>query len=66
MHILNEVCYLTTATGATYFFYISQEHLKRSICQEHCASFTILVATIYIIITSSLWFIQDKLNEIII
>ena len=49
MYILNEVCYLTTSIAAIHFLrsrvIISQEHLKRSICQGHCVCFTTLVAT---------------------
>ena len=67
--MLNEVCYLTTSIRAIYFFYesviISREHLKRSICQEHCFYFTTLVATIRII-TSDLWLIREKLNDMFI
>ena len=65
MYILNEVCYLTTSIGAVYFFcnsvIISQEHLKRFICQGHCVYFATLVATIHII-TSGLWLIRKKMN----
>ena len=73
MHILNEVCYLRTSIRAIYFFYesviTSREHLKRFICQEHCNRnsfyFTTLVATIHII-TSDLWLIREKLNDMFI
>ena len=67
--MLNKVCYLTTSIGAIYFFYnsviISREYLKRSICQRYCVSFTTLVATIHII-TSGLWLIREKLNDMFI
>ena len=69
MFILNDACYLATYIGAIYFFYnsviISQEHLKRSICQGHCVYFTTIVATIHII-TSGLWLIREKLNDMLI
>ena len=68
MYILNDVCYLATIR-AIYFFYNSvitlREHFKRSIYQEHCVYFTTLVATIHII-TTGLWLIREKLNDIFI
>ena len=69
MYILNKAFYLTTSIGAIYFFYnsviISPEHLKRSICQGRCVYFTTLVAIIHII-TSGLWLIRKKLNDMYI
>ena len=69
MYILNEVCYLTTSIGAIYFLYnsviISREHLKRSICKGRYVYFTTLVANIHII-TSGLWLIRGKLNNMFI
>ena len=57
--------YLTTSIEAIYFFYnsvtILQEHLNRSIFQGHCVYFTIIH-----IITSGLWFTQEKLNNMFI
>ena len=51
MHILKEVCYMTTSFLAIHFFYesviILREHLKQSTCQGNCAYFTTLVATIH-------------------
>ena len=51
MYTLKEVCYMTTLFSAIYFFYdsviISREHLKRSMCQGHCAYFTALVVTMH-------------------
>ena len=68
MYMLNEVCYLTASIAAIHFFYgsviISREHLKRSICQEHCAYYTTLVATMHII-TSGLWLIRENLSMFI-
>ena len=68
MYILNDVCYLATIR-AIYFFYnsviTSREHFKRFIYQEHCVYFTTLVATIDII-TTGLWLIREKLNDIFI
>ena len=68
MYMLNEVCYLTASIAAIHFFYgsviISREHLKRSICQEHCVYYTTLVATMHII-TSGLWLIRENLNMFI-
>ena len=64
---MNEVCYLMSSVGAIYFFYNSvnvlREHLKRSICQPHCVTFTALVPTIHVI-TRGLWLIQEKLNNV--
>ena len=37
----------------------------RSICQENCVYLTTLVATIHII-TSGLWLIREKLNDMFI
>ena len=69
MDVLNEVCYLTTSIGAIYFFYnsgnVSREHLKRYLCQVHCIYFPTPVPTIHII-TSGLWSIQEKLNDMFI
>ena len=56
---LNKVCYLTTSVV------ISGEHLKLSICQGNCVYFTTRVATIHII-TSGLWLIREKLNNMFI
>ena len=51
MHVLKEVCYMTTSFPAIHFFYdsviISREHLKQSTCQGNCLYFTILFATIH-------------------
>ena len=51
MHILKEVCYMTTSFRAIHFFYdsviFSRERLKRSTCQEHGVYFTTLIATIH-------------------
>ena len=51
MHILKEVCFITTSFPAIHFFYdsviISREHLKKSTCQRNCVYFTTLFATIY-------------------
>ena len=51
MHILKEVCFITTSFPAIHFFYdsviISREHLKKSTCQENCVYFTILFATVH-------------------
>ena len=51
MHILKEVCFITTSFPAIHFFYnsviISREHLKKSTCQGNCVYFTTLFATIH-------------------
>ena len=51
MHILKEVCFITTSFPAIHFFYdsviISREHLKKSTCQRSCVYFTTPFATIY-------------------
>ena len=51
MHILKEVCFMTTSFPAIHFFYnsviISWEHLKKSTCQGNCVYFTTLFATIH-------------------
>ena len=51
MHILKEVCFMTTSFPAIHFFYdsviISREHLKKSTCQGNCVYFTTLFATIH-------------------
>ena len=51
MHILKEVCYMTTSFPAIHFFYdsvfISREHLRQSTCQGNCVYFTTLSATIH-------------------
>ena len=51
MHILKEVCFITTSFPAIHFFYdsviISREHLKKSTCQRNCVYFTTLFATIH-------------------
>ena len=50
MHILKEVCYMTSFP-AIHLIYdsviISREHLKQSTCQENCVYFTTLTATIH-------------------
>ena len=51
MHILKEICFMTTSFPASHFFYdsviISREHLKKSTCQGNFAYFTTLFATIH-------------------
>ena len=51
MHILKEVCFMTTSFLAIQFFYdsviISREHLKKSTCQGNRVYFTTLFATIH-------------------
>ena len=51
MHILKEICFITTSFPAIHFFYdsviISREHLKKSTCQRNCVYFTTLFATIH-------------------
>ena len=51
MHILKNVCYMTTSFTTIHFFYdsviISQQHLKQSTCQGNCLYFTIIFATIH-------------------
>ena len=51
MHILKEVCFMTTSFPAIHFFYdsviISREHLKKSTCQGNRVYFTTLFATIH-------------------
>ena len=51
MHILKEVCFITTSFPAIHFFYdsviISREHLKKSTCQGNRVYFTTLFATIH-------------------
>ena len=51
MHILKEVCFITTSFPVTHFFYdrviISREHLKKSTCQGNCVYFTTPFATIH-------------------
>ena len=51
MHILKEVCYMTTSFPAIHFFndsvIVSRERLKQFICSRHCIYFTTLVATIH-------------------
>ena len=51
MHILKDVCYMTTSFPAIHFFYdggiISREHLKQSTCQGNCVYFTTLFVTIH-------------------
>ena len=52
IHILKEVCFMTTSFPAIQFFYydsviISREHLKKSICQRNCVYFTTPFATIH-------------------
>ena len=52
IHILKEVCFMTTSFPNIHFFYydsviISREHLKKSICQRNCVYFTTPFATIH-------------------
>ena len=51
IHILKEVCYMTTSFLAIHFFYdsviISREGLKRPTCQGHRLYFTTLVVMIH-------------------
>ena len=51
MHILKEVCFITTSFPAIHFFYdsviISREHLKKPTCKGNCVYFTRLFATIH-------------------
>ena len=51
MHILKEVCFMTTSFLAIQFFYdsviISRKHLKKSTCQGNRVYFTTLFATIH-------------------
>ena len=51
MHILKEVCYMTTSFPAIHFFYdrviISREHLKWSTCQGYCVYFMTLAPAIH-------------------
>ena len=51
MDILKEVCFMTTSSPASHFFYdnviISREHLKKSTCQENYVYFTTLFAAIH-------------------
>ena len=51
MHILKEVCFMTTSFPGIHFFYdnliIPREHLKKSTCQGNCAFFTALFANIH-------------------
>ena len=52
IHILKEVCFMTTSFPTIHFFYydsviISREHLKKSICQRNCVYFTTPFATIH-------------------
>ena len=51
IHILKEICYMTTSFPAIHYFYYSviysRERLKRPVCQGHCVYFTTLIATIY-------------------
>ena len=51
MHILKEICFITTSFPAIHFVYdsviISREHLKKPTFQRNCVYFTMLFATIY-------------------
>ena len=51
MHILKEICFITTSFPAIYFFCdsvsISREHLKKCTCQRSSVYFTTLFATIH-------------------
>ena len=66
MHILKEVCYMTTSFPAINFFYdsvlISPEPLKQCTCQGNCVYFTTIFATIIII--SAGWF-EKKLKNLL-
>ena len=51
MHILKEVCYMTTSFPGIRFFHdnviISRDHLKLFICQRDCVYFTAHVAIVH-------------------
>ena len=51
MHILKEVCFMTTSFPAIHLFHnnviISGAHLKKSTCQGNCVYFTTLFKTIH-------------------
>ena len=65
MHILKEVCYMTTSFPAIHFFYdsviISREHLKQPHVKE-----TVFISQHFLqpsIIISGLWLIREKIEE---
>ena len=65
MHVLKEVCYMTTSFPAIHFFYdcviISRDHLKRSRVNETVFILQHLLQPS--IITSGLWLIWEKLKS---
>ena len=51
VHILKEVCFMTTSFPASHFFHnsviISRAHFKKSTCQRNCVYFATLFKTIH-------------------